>query len=143
MMCLNPLKFTVIFNKICVFLVLKNRDTEKHRKVFIDEDEKQYTRLVLLFEKLALSILQIQSGGNLAFDLKKILEHEMVPKHEVLSKKESEELLKKYGITSDNLPKINENDPVVQVVKAKKGDVLRIIRQSPTAGEAVYFRLVV
>jgi DNA-directed RNA polymerase subunit H len=90
-----------------------------------------------------LSILQIQSGGNLAFDLKKILEHEMVPKHEVLSKKESEELLKKYGITSDNLPKINENDPVVQVVKAKKGDVLRIIRQSPTAGEAVYFRLVV
>jgi len=79
----------------------------------------------------------------LAFDLKKILEHEMVPKHEVLSKKESEELLKKYGITSDNLPKINENDPVVQVVKAKKGDVLRIIRQSPTAGEAVYFRLVV
>jgi len=67
----------------------------------------------------------------------------MVPKHEVLSKKESEELLKKYGITSDNLPKINENDPVVQVVKAKKGDVLRIIRQSPTAGEAVYFRLVV
>jgi len=79
----------------------------------------------------------------LTFDLKKILEHEMVPKHEVLSKKESEELLKKYGITSDNLPKINENDPVVQVVKAKKGDVLRIIRQSPTAGEAVYFRLVV
>jgi len=67
----------------------------------------------------------------------------MVPKHEVLSKKESEELLKKYGITSDNLPKINENDPVVQVVKAKKGDVLRIIRRSPTAGEAVYFRLVV
>ncbi len=79
----------------------------------------------------------------MAFDLKKILEHEMVPKHEVLSKKESEELLKKYGITSDNLPKINENDPVVQVVKAKKGDVLRIIRRSPTAGEAVYFRLVV
>jgi len=79
----------------------------------------------------------------LTFDLKKILEHEMVPKHEVLSKKETEELLKKYGITSDNLPKINENDPVVQVIKAKKGDVLKIIRRSPTAGEAVYFRLVV
>ena len=79
----------------------------------------------------------------MTFDLKKILEHEMVPKHEVLSKKETEELLKKYGITSDNLPKINENDPVVQVIKAKKGDVLKIIRRSPTAGEAVYFRLVV
>ena len=48
MMCLNPLKFTVIFNKICVFLVLKNRDTEKHRKVFILEAQKLYTRLVFI-----------------------------------------------------------------------------------------------
>ena len=79
----------------------------------------------------------------MAFDLKKILEHEMVPKHEILSKKESEELLKKYGVTPELLPKISENDPVVQVIKAKKGDILKIIRRSPTAGESVYFRLVV
>lgn len=67
----------------------------------------------------------------------------MVPKHEILSKKESEELLKKYGVTPEFLPKISENDPVVQVIKAKKGDILKIIRRSPTAGESVYFRLVV
>lgn len=79
----------------------------------------------------------------MALDLKKILEHEMVPKHEILSKKDSEELLKKYGITSDKLPKILENDPVVQVIKAKKGDIVKITRRSPTAGEAIYYRLVV
>ena len=67
----------------------------------------------------------------------------MVPKHEILSKKDSEELLKKYGITSDKLPKILENDSVVQVIKAKKGDIVKIIRRSRTAGEAVYYRFVV
>ena len=79
----------------------------------------------------------------MALELKKILEHEMVPKHEILSKKDSEELLKKYGITSDKLPKILENDPVVQVVKAKKGDIVKITRRSHTAGEAIYYRFVV
>lgn len=88
-------------------------------------------------------VLQYQSGDLLALDLKKILEHEMVPKHEVLGKKESEELLKKYGITTDKLPKAHDNDPVIQVIKAKKGDIIKITRRSQTAGEAVYYRLVV
>ena len=88
-------------------------------------------------------VLQFQSGDMLAFELKKILEHEMVPKHEILNKKESDELLKKYGISLDNLPKISEDDPVAQVIGAKKGNILRIVRKSLTAGEAVYFRLVV
>ena len=79
----------------------------------------------------------------MAFELKKILEHEMVPKHEILKKKDAEDLLKKYGIAQENLPKIAEDDPVVQVIGAKRGDILRIVRKSPTAGEAIYFRLVV
>jgi DNA-directed RNA polymerase subunit H len=79
----------------------------------------------------------------LALELKKILEHEMVPKHEILSKKDSVELLKKYGITSDKLPKILENDSVIQVIKAKEGDIVKITRRSHTAGEAIYYRFVV
>lgn len=67
----------------------------------------------------------------------------MVPKHEILSKKESEEVLKKYGVTPDQLPKITGDDPVVQVIKAKRGDILKITRRSLTAGEAIYYRLVV
>jgi len=79
----------------------------------------------------------------LAFDLKKILEHKTVPKHEILSKKEVEGLLNSYGISSENLPKINVDDPVAQVLKAKKGDVLKITRSSLTAGEALYYRIVI
>jgi len=72
-----------------------------------------------------------------------ILEHELVPKHEVLEKKEVEELLKKLGITVNNLPKILREDPVVKAIKAKPGDVLKITRKSTTLGESIYYRLVI
>jgi DNA-directed RNA polymerase subunit H (RpoH/RPB5) len=72
-----------------------------------------------------------------------ITNHELVPKHEILSEKEKEELLKKYGITLKHLPRILETDPVIRVLNGKPGDVVRITRKSPTAGETEYFRVVV
>ncbi len=72
-----------------------------------------------------------------------ILEHELVPKHEILSKAEVEELLKKYKTSINKLPQILVNDPVVKELGAKVGDVIKITRNSPTAGVAVYYRVVV
>ncbi len=72
-----------------------------------------------------------------------ILEHELVPKHEVLSKEEKEEVLKRFNITTDQLPKILSSDSVLQYIKAKPGDVIKITRKSQTAGETVYYRVVV
>jgi len=72
-----------------------------------------------------------------------ILEHELVPKHIVLSKEEAKELLRKLNIRPHQLPWIRENDPVCKRIGAKKGDIIKIIRKSPTAGEAVFYRYVV
>jgi len=72
-----------------------------------------------------------------------IIGHELVPKHEIMKKAEVEQLLKKYGLSIEQLPKILEDDPVVKAIGAKKGQVLRIIRKSPTAGESIYFRVVI
>ncbi len=74
---------------------------------------------------------------------KKVLEHELVPQHRIMSKEEVEELKKKYGIKKWQLPKILHKDPVALLLGAKPGDVLEIKRKSETAGEATYYRLVV
>ena len=41
-----------------------------------------------------------------------------------------------------NLPKIRSNDPVVKAIDAKPGDILRITRESQTAGVFVTYRIV-
>lgn len=72
-----------------------------------------------------------------------ILEHEMVPKHEVLTPQEQKEVLFRFAVPIEKLPKIFTTDPIVRAIKAKPGDIIRITRRSLTAGEAVYFRAVI
>ena len=72
-----------------------------------------------------------------------ILKHELVPEHVILEEKEKKELLEKLKITTINLPKTLTNDPVVKTIGAKEGDVLKIIRKSPSAGTSIYYRTVV
>ena len=72
-----------------------------------------------------------------------ILEHELVPKHEILSPEEAEEVLKRLNIQPTQLPWISVDDPVVKAIGAKPGDIIKIIRKSPTAGETIAYRYVV
>ena len=72
-----------------------------------------------------------------------IMNHELVPLHVILSDDEKKELFKKYNITPDQLPKILDNDPVPISIEAKPGQIVKIIRKSHTAKEAVAYRLVV
>ena len=73
---------------------------------------------------------------------KSILDHVLVPKHEILSEEEKEALLKKYGIKEKHLPKILTTDPVVKEIGAKPGDVLKITREF-RGKKSVYYRIVV
>jgi len=72
-----------------------------------------------------------------------IIKHELVPKHEILSAKEKEAVLTRFNATENHLPKISISDPVIEMIGAKLGNVIRVTRKSPTAGEAVYYRIVV
>ena len=74
---------------------------------------------------------------------KRILEHELVPKHEILEEKEVKLVLERYGITKEELPKIKEDDPIAKAIGAVEGQVLKITRRSPTIGESIYYRLVI
>ncbi len=75
-----------------------------------------------------------------AFDL---FEHKLVPKHEILPESEKEKLLTYFKVQPYQLPQINSSDPAVKAIGAKPGDILKIIRRSPTAGEHVAYRYVV
>jgi len=72
-----------------------------------------------------------------------ILKHELVPHHEILPDEEKKQLLEKYNLTPDQLPKILDNDPVSISIGAKPGQIVKIIRKSHTAKEAIAYRLVV
>lgn len=72
-----------------------------------------------------------------------VLEHAMVPDHKIMSEDEVSELLARYNITTEQLPKIYHDDPAVKEIGANADDVIRIIRASHTAGRAEAFRLVV
>ncbi|MFH1623089.1 MAG: DNA-directed RNA polymerase subunit H [Candidatus Aenigmatarchaeota archaeon] len=72
-----------------------------------------------------------------------ISKHKLMPKHTILGDAEKQELLKRYNITLNHLPRMLIIDPMSKVLDAKAGDVVKIVRDSPTAGKAVYYRVVV
>ena len=72
-----------------------------------------------------------------------VLEHAMVPDHKIMSEDEVTELLTRYNISTDQLPKVYHDDPAVKTIGASADDVIRIIRTSHTAGRAEAYRLVI
>ena len=70
-----------------------------------------------------------------------VLLHKFVPKHVLLTKEESQNLLEKYRIDVNDLPQMFEKDPVAIAIGAKEGDIVKIIRDSNTTVSSVnYYR---
>ena len=72
-----------------------------------------------------------------------IFKHELVPKHEIVPIEEAVKILKRLGVRPEELPWIRASDPAVRAIGGKPGDIIRIIRKSPTAGEVVVYRYVI
>ena len=70
-------------------------------------------------------------------------DHVYVPKHEIIPMSDAEEVLKKYNSKPTELPLIFVNDPAIMGLGVKPGDMIKITRSSPTAGESLYYRYVV
>jgi DNA-directed RNA polymerase subunit H len=75
-----------------------------------------------------------------AFEPKK---HSLVPQHSKLTEAEKKQLFEKYNISIKELPKISKKDAGIEKLNVKEGDIIRIERESPTAGKTVYYRGVV
>jgi len=72
-----------------------------------------------------------------------IFSHTLVPKHEILPQEDREKLLNEYRVQPYQLPRLKASDPGAKAIGAKPGDIVRITRDSPTAGKYTSYRYVV
>ena len=71
-----------------------------------------------------------------------ILNHTLVPKHRVLTEKESEIIKQKYNINNSlDLPAISRFEPVSQVLGIRPGNLVEIERPSKTAITSNFYRI--
>lgn len=69
------------------------------------------------------------------------LHHFLVPKHEIVPKEEEETLLKDMYAKKSQLPIIRfHEDPIARIIGALPGDIVKITRPSPSAGECILYR---
>jgi len=69
--------------------------------------------------------------------------HVLVPKHEKCSETEKKAVLKKYNVTIADLPKISIYDAAITDMNLAPGDLVKITRDSPTAGNTIFYRVVI
>ena len=87
-----------------------------------------------------------QSGIELIpkiFPSFKIFDHDFVSKHELITPEEREKILAQYKMQPYQLPRIRSSDPAVIAVGGNPGDIVKVIRNSQTAGKYVAYRYVV
>lgn len=140
---------------ICVFFAEAGKLTTEQVRVFTNRMKEESVKhgLIVMTEltpHCRSTIDQINSEGDMTIEtfleaqlLVNITEHVLVPKHVLLSEEQVQELLKRYNVRKTQLPRIQVTDPIACYFGLKRGDVVKIIRQSETAGRYVTYRAVI
>ncbi|SBS93494.1 DNA-directed RNA polymerase II, putative, partial [Plasmodium ovale curtisi] len=136
-------------NKIIVYFVdeVKKTGVKPLRELTEKMDEKSIQRAILVTQNtltpFARDAIKEAAPRHIIENfldtelLVNITKHELVPRHIPLTSDEKRNLLQRYKIKENKLPRIQDVDPVCRYFGLSKGQVVKIIRPSETAGRYV------
>uniref|UniRef100_A0A087WVZ9 DNA-directed RNA polymerases I, II, and III subunit RPABC1 n=1 Tax=Homo sapiens TaxID=9606 RepID=A0A087WVZ9_HUMAN len=122
-------------------LVAHNDDPTDQMFVFFPEEPKVGIKTIKVYcqrmqeENITRALIVVQQGMTPSAK-------QLVPEHVVMTKEEVTELLARYKLRENQLPRIQAGDPVARYFGIKRGQVVKIIRPSETAGRYITYRLV-
>ncbi|XP_016382590.1 DNA-directed RNA polymerases I, II, and III subunit RPABC1-like [Sinocyclocheilus rhinocerous] len=143
-------------------LVAHNDDPTDQMFVFFPEEPKVGIKTIKMYcqrmqeENITRAIIVVQMGMTpsakqslvdmapkyICSSAIHLQDHDLVPEHIVMTKEEVTELLARYKLKESQLPRIQAGDPVARYFGLKRGQVVKIIRPSETAGRYITYRLV-
>lgn len=144
----NSNYFEFIIDKIKIIYYLTSKFKWADLKPNLEnKDYEQY--ILVVKEKLTQNNIKLINALQIniqIFDIKElqfnITKHILVPKHELITDaNEIDNIIKQYSLKSKyQLPIIMRSDPMAKYLNLKNGDIIKITRVSPTAGEYIVFR---
>lgn len=146
----NKNDFSIIFNnvKIVYFLPFQKFKIADIKKILEDDETKYELVLLIVKEKISQNNIKILLSLKIPiqiFDIKElqfnITHHVLVPKHTIINEQDIKKITEEFSIkTKFQLPHILKSDPISKYLGLKNGDVVKINRISPTAGEYIIYR---
>lgn len=109
--------------------------------IIVSKDKMNATMKNLL-EELYIKDNKFVTIYNLHDYLFNILNHDMVPEHTILSREETDDIIKKYNINKmKEFPEISRFDKVAMAIGLRPSHVCKIVRSSPTSITGLYYRM--
>lgn len=118
----------------------KEINIDNHELIFIVKENPNDSLIKVIDEmyneyKLYINIFWL---NTLLFN---ILEHEYVPEHIKITNEDFKEIKQVYNLASkQQLPLISRHDPIAKILGIRPGEVVKIIRPSPTCGKYITYR---
>ena len=131
------MKSKFIKNDLKKFLSTIEKDEEYKHIIFIFKEKINNNNEKNIKDLLDGVTYELFPIKNLLFNITK---HSYVPKHELLSVDEANNIMTNYSIKKSQFPIILKSDPVARYYDFKPGQLIKVYRSSTATGESITYR---